>query len=147
MRRYRESRTHREDRIFGTLFVVSRTGGETGQFHGRVIAFGPAGPLKGVSAEGNDDDRHEQCKKGDAVDSEDGYVMGDVNGVRNIGKRRISLRLNAQIVVAGRDAGDHNGVILFAFSPGTVAVVAGVVAHFAAEVPGLSGVLIDERIV
>src|SRR2546429_5362347 len=34
-----------------------------------------------------------------------------------------------------------------AFGPGTVAVVAGVVAHFAAKVPGLSGVLIDERIV
>src|SRR2546430_1107049 len=42
-------------------------------------------------------------------------------------------------------AGDHFPTI--GIAPGTIAVVAGVVAHFAAKVPGLSGVLIDERIV
>src|SRR5712664_577258 len=112
-----------------------------------MIALGPTGALKRVSAKGNDDYRHEQSEKGDAVDSEDGDIMGDIDGVRNAGKRGISLRLNTQIVAAGRDARDHNGVILLALGPGTIAVVAGVVAHFAAEVPGLSGVLIDERIV
>src|ERR1700738_4586952 len=112
-----------------------------------MIAFGPAGPLKSVGAKGNDDYRHEQSEKGDAVDSEDGHIMGDVDSVRNAGKCRIGFRLNAQVVVAGRDAGDHDGVMLFPFGPGTIAVVAGVVAHFAAKVPGLSGVLVDERIV
>src|SRR2546421_9262553 len=34
--------------------------------------------------------------------------------------------LNAQIVVTGRDAGDHHGVILLPFTPGTIAVVTGV---------------------
>src|SRR6266699_277148 len=51
------------------------------------------------------------------------------------------------VVVARRDARDHDSVILFPFGPGPVAVITGVVAHFAAEVPGLSGVAIDERIV
>src|SRR5713101_8923415 len=101
-----------------------------------MIALGPARPLKSVSAEGNDDYRREQSEKGDAVDSEDGHVMGDVDGVGNARKRRIGLRLDAQIVMAGRDARDHHGVIPLAFGPGTVAVVAGVVAHFAAKVPG-----------
>jgi len=105
-----------------------------------VIAFGPAGPLKGVGAKGNDDYRHEQSEKGDAVDSKTGtsWVTSTVYG--NAGKRRISLRLDAKIVMAGRDARDHDSVIPFAFAPGTVAVVARVIAHFAAEVPGLSTV-------
>src|ERR1700694_3617569 len=112
-----------------------------------MIALGPSGPFKGVGAKGNDNYWHEQSEKGDAVDSEDGHVMSDVDGVRNAGERRISLRLNAKIIVAGRDAREHDVVILLALSPGTVAVVAGVVTHFAADVPGLPTVLIDERIV
>src|SRR6266849_10005725 len=112
-----------------------------------MIALGPAGALKSVGAKGNDDYRHQQSEEGNAVDSEDRYVMGDIDGIRIAGKRGIGLRLNAQIVAAGRDARDHDGVILLALGPGTIAVVAGVVAHFAAEVPGLSGVLIDERII
>src|SRR5712692_6863797 len=112
-----------------------------------MIAFRPARPLKGVGAKGNNDYRHEQSDKRDAVDSEDGHILGVVNGVLSAGKRRISLRLNAQIVVAGRDAGNHDGVILFAFAPGAIAIIAGVVAYLAPEVPGLSGVLIDERVI
>src|SRR6266478_4634794 len=105
-----------------------------------MIAFGPAGPLKGIRAKGNDDHRHEQRKKGDAIDSEDWHVMGDIDGVRNGRKRRIRLGLNAKIVVARRDAWKHDFVVLFSFAPGAVAVVTVVVTHFAPEVPRLPGV-------
>src|SRR5438094_6141921 len=73
--------------------------------------------------------------------------MGHIDGVRNNGKRRIRLRLNAKIVVAGWDTWNHDFVVLLAFSPRAITVVAVVVAHFAAKVPGLPGVLIDERVV
>src|SRR5206468_4089556 len=83
-------------------------------------------------------------EKRDAVNSVDGHVVGDIDGVRNAGKRRIRLRLNAKVVVAWGHARNHDIVILLAFGPGPVAVIAVVVAHFATEVPGLPGVLIDE---
>ena len=49
--------------------------------------------------------------------------------------------------MTGRDTGDHDRVLLFSFVPGAIAVIAVVVADLAAEVPGLPGVLVDERIV
>src|SRR5260370_17848633 len=106
----REPGIHKERRISGTLFVVPRTAGHTGQLHGRVIAFGPAGPLKSVSTEGNDDYGHEQGEKGDPVDSEDGHVMVNVDSGRNGWKQRIAFYLTAQSVVARRDARDHDSV-------------------------------------
>src|SRR5260370_5208147 len=93
-----------------------------------MIALGPPGALKRVGAKGNDDNRHEQSEEGNAVDSEDRDVMGDIDGIRNAGKRGIGLRLKAQIVAAGRDARDHDGVILLALGPGPIAAVAGVAA-------------------
>src|ERR1700732_3891019 len=112
-----------------------------------MIALGPAGALKRVGAEGNEQSWQETSKKGHGGDPGDWNIVDDIDGVGNAGNRRIGLRLNAQVVAAGRDARDHDGIVLIAFTPGTVAAVAGVVAHFAAKVPGLSGVLIDERIV
>src|SRR5712664_3615581 len=112
-----------------------------------MVTLGPARALKSVGAEGNYDNRQEQSEKGDAVNSQDRHVAGHVDGVQKAGKQRISLRLNAQIVVTARDARDHDSVNPLSLAPGTIAVVAMVIAHFAAEVPGLSGVLIDKRIV
>src|SRR6266404_6091055 len=86
----------------------------------------------------------EQSDKSDAVNAEDGHVMGDIDGVRNAGKRGIGLWLNPQIVMAGRDTGDHDRVVPLAFGPRTIAAITGVVAYLAAEVPGLPGILIDE---
>src|SRR5712664_458696 len=108
-----------------------------------MVTLGPARALKSVGAEGNDDNRQEQSEKGDAVNSQDRHVAGHVDGVQKARKQRISLRLNAQIVVTGRDTGNNDGVSLLPLAPGTIAVVAMVIAHFAAKVPGLSGVLID----
>src|SRR5260370_19288289 len=112
-----------------------------------MIAFRPARPLKSVSAEGNDDYGNKQSEKGDAVDPEDGHVMGDVDGVRNAGKRGISLRLDAQIVVARRDTGDHDRVVPLAFGPGTIAVLNTVLPYLPAASPGLPGILIDDPVI
>src|SRR5207245_6525072 len=65
----------------------------------------------------------------------------------SVGQRRINLWLDAEIVPTGRDARNHNSIDALAFGPGTIAVTAMVVAHFAAEIPGLPGFLVDERIV
>jgi len=75
-----------------------------------------------------------KATKSDAVNAEDGHVMGDIDGVRNAGKRGIGLWLNPQIVMAGRDTGDHDRVVPLAFGPGTIAVITRVVAYLAAEV-------------
>ena len=59
----------------------------------------------------------------------------------------VGFRLDAQVIMSGRDAGHDYRVASAAFGPGAVAVAAGIVADFAAEVPGLAGVLVDQRIV
>jgi hypothetical protein len=111
-----------------------------------MIALAPAGTLESISAQGNKEYGNKQGEKGDAIDPKNGDVAAHLDGVGNLMKRGIHLRFDAQIVVTRRNAGDHHGVIPFSFGPGTVAIVAGVVADFAPEVPGLSGVLVDQRV-
>ena len=43
-------------------------------------------------------------------------------------RRRVHLRLDAQVVIAGRDLGDHHRVVFFPFGPVSVAVAACAVA-------------------
>src|SRR6267154_1477309 len=112
-----------------------------------MITFGPARALKGVSAPGNHKSGQKQGRKSNAVDSEDRHVARHTDGVGNGGKRRVSLGFDAEIVVTLRYARDDNGIGPFSLAPRTIAVVTVVVTHFATKVPGLSGVLIDERIV
>src|SRR5260370_19263689 len=112
-----------------------------------MIALGPAEALKRVGAKGNDDYRHEQSEKGDAVDSEDRNVARHFNGIRDGGNSRIHLRLDAKIGMAGGDARDHHAVVTTSFGPPAVTIVARVVADFPPEVPRLPRVLIDERVI
>ena len=59
----------------------------------------------------------------------------------------IDFGLDAQIIMSRGNAGDDDGILRAAFGPGAVAVVAVVIADFAAEIPGLPGVLIDQRVI
>src|SRR5260370_11189270 len=90
-------------------------------------------------------DQKRQC-----AESEEGY-LGDITGesdaVINLATKEIALRLHAQVIVPRRHARHSDSVLLLAFGPETVFVVAMVVADFAAEVDGLTGVFIDLRVV
>src|SRR6266436_2662096 len=112
-----------------------------------MVALGPARALESVSPPRNKKRRQKQGDQSNAINAQHRDVAGNAHAVGSVGQRRISLRLNAQIVVTRRDARDDDRITALPFAPRTIAVVTVVIAHFTAEVPGLSSVLIDERIV
>src|SRR5712672_4878762 len=112
-----------------------------------MIALGPSRTFEGVRAPGNKKSWQEQGGKCDAVNPWNGHIADHADGVGAGRKRRISLRLDTEIVVTCGNAGNNDGIAAATFVPGAIAIVPVVIAHFTAEVPGLPGVLIDERVI
>src|ERR1700721_1949566 len=118
----------------------------TANLDGRMIAFGPAHSFETERAPSDGDSRNQQRQKRNAEEPNDRDVALHLHGIRNRRMRRIDFRLDAQIIVPCGNAGDDDSVFLAAFAPGAIAVVAVVIADFAAEIPGLLGIGVDERV-
>src|SRR5690242_21839609 len=59
----------------------------------------------------------------------------------------VYLRLYPQVIMACGYAGDDHGVASAALGPRAIAIVTVVITDLAAEIPRLTGVLVDQRIV
>src|SRR5580700_3608582 len=112
-----------------------------------MIAFGPAHALEIDGAPGDSNSRKQERQKSDAEKTEDGDVSLHLNRISDGWVRGVDFGFDAQIIMTCWDAGDDYGVLLTALGPRTIAVVTVVIAHFAAEIPGLLGVLIDQRVI
>src|SRR5579863_4443934 len=106
-----------------------------------MIALGPAHALEIDGAPGDGDGRKQQRQKSNAEKTEDWDISLYLDRIDQGPVLGVDLRLDAQVIVTGGDAGDDHGVLLAALRPGAIAVRAVVVADFAAKVPRLPGVL------
>src|ERR1017187_5990109 len=112
-----------------------------------VVALLPPPVLELVTTTGDDDggNRRKACLEDiervvrhvAADDDRGGYRLG----------MGIAFRLDAQVIVTGRNRGNRHAVVLAAFGPVTVAIAAMIVADLAAEVVGVARVAVDERVV
>src|SRR5580692_4575161 len=116
-------------------------------FDRRMIALGPAHAFESDRAPRDRDRRQKQREKGDAEKPKDRNISFHFYRVCDWRMLGIDFRLDAQIIMTGWNAGENDAVFLTALSPGTIAVVAVVVADLAAEVPSLLGIIVNQRVV
>src|SRR5271165_7043962 len=112
-----------------------------------MIALGPARAFETNGAPGDGDGRKQQRQKSNSEKTWDGDVSFYFHRIRDGRVLGIDFRLDAQIIMTCGNAGDDDGIFRAAFGPGAVAVRAVVITDFAAEIPGLPGVLIDQRVI
>src|ERR1700740_2741639 len=112
-----------------------------------MITFRPAHAFKVDGAPGDSDGREQERQKSYAEKTEHGNIAFHFDRIAYRRMLGIDFRFDAQIIMTGRDAREDDTIFLTALGPRAVAVVAVVVADFAAEVPGLLGVIIDQRVV
>src|SRR5215467_15892637 len=105
-----------------------------------MVAFRPTRALEGPRAPAVEERRKQQSDEADTVKDRHGHVATDVDGVGEEAMIRGDFGFDAEVIVSGGDTGDDDGIVLAAFVPRAVAIVAVVVADFAAEVPSLLGI-------
>src|SRR5580700_1343444 len=115
--------------------------------HGRMIALRPPRAFETDGAPGDGDGRNQERQKGNSKKAENRDVALDQDGIGDGRMSGVHLRLDAQVIMTSGNARYDHGVFRAAFGPGAVAVRTVVVADFASEIPGLAGVLIDERVI
>src|SRR5579863_8661221 len=112
-----------------------------------MIALGPARALETEGTPGDSDGREQQSEKRNAKKTQDGHAAFHLHGIGNGCVLGINFGLDAQVIMTSGNARDDDRILPAAFGPGTVAVGAVVVTDFAAEIPSLASVLIDECII
>src|SRR5579862_5819279 len=101
-----------------------------------MIAFGPARAFETDCLKRQKGNRDEKNQQAPAEESEDGDVATHRNGVADRGMAGVAFGLDAQIIMSRGHAWHDHFIFAAALGPIAVAVSPGVVADFAAEIPG-----------